>query len=37
MSCTVFALPYALAWVVGTIITGAISAHNNENNYTSEF
>ena len=24
MSCTVFALPYALAWVVGTIITGAI-------------
>ena len=35
MSCTVFALPYALAWVVGTIITGAISAHNNDNNYTS--
>ena len=37
MSCTVFALPYALAWVVGTVITGAISVHDNKNNYTSTY
>ena len=37
MSCTVFAVPYALAWVVGAVITGAISMHDNQNNYTSTY
>ena len=37
MSCTVFAVPYALAWVVGAVITGAISIHDNQNNYTSTY
>lgn len=33
MSCTVFALPYALAWVVGSIVAVAIEAsQNNESN-----
>ena len=30
MSCTVFAVPYALAWVAGTLITAAASGLNNE-------
>lgn len=28
MSCTVLALPYALAWVVGTVITAAAAQEN---------
>lgn len=37
MSCTVFALPYALAWVVGAVITGAAALHDADNlaNYSS--
>ena len=30
MSCTVFAVPYALAWVAGTLITAATSGLKNE-------
>ena len=30
MSCTVFAVPYALAWVVGAVITGAATIIDNE-------
>ena len=26
MSCTVFALPYALAWVIGSVVVGAVNA-----------
>jgi len=26
MSCTVFAVPYALAWVIGTVVMGGVSA-----------
>lgn len=29
MSCTVLALPYALAWVVGAVVTAAISSTEN--------
>lgn len=35
MSCTVFALPYALAWVVGAVITGVAATADslNENRF----
>ena len=28
MSCTVFALPYALAWVIGSVVVGAVNARD---------
>ncbi len=28
MSCTVFALPYALAWVIGSVVVGAIQSRD---------
>ena len=28
MSCTVFALPYALSWVIGSVVVGAVNARD---------
>ena len=35
MSCTVLAVPYALAWIIGTVVT-AVATEINENNKKKE-
>ena len=38
MSCTVLALPYALAWVVGTVVTATAAAvHEHNKNFDEQF
>ena len=40
MSCTVIAVPYALAWIVGTVVASsaaAVAAKNESNNSSAKY